>query len=114
MLASDVVIKRQRDRVFWQDQVREWRASGLKANDYVAQHGLCHGQFKRWRYRLNREQRAASALNLEGFIPLRVEPPVISQSLPTLVINTEQGVSLRCDLPSEQIVKLIKEWLCGS
>ena len=110
MAANNPVIKRQRDRKFWQQQVKAWQQSGLRPSDYASQHQLCRAQFERWRYRLKREAKADVA-----FIPVQVK--AATEPVPQhLVISNQQGLQLQFDMASLQhpaIVSFVKELLCG-
>jgi hypothetical protein len=86
MAADKSVIKRQRDRHFWQQQVEAWQQSGLKPSRYANQHRLCKAQFERWRYRLKREAKSDV-----DFIPVQVEPPS-SATHQHLVISGPSGL----------------------
>jgi hypothetical protein len=106
--ANNPVIKRQRDRKFWQQQVEAWQQSGLRPSVYATQHQLCRAQFERWRYRLKREANVA-------FIPVQVN--AVTDPVPQhLIISNQQGLQLQLDMVSLQnptIVSFVKELLCG-
>lgn len=112
MTASKPVIKRQRDRKFWQQQVEAWQQSGLRPSVYANQHQLCRAQFERWRYRFNRESKVAS---VAAFIPIQVDAIASSAPQP-IVLSSQNGIQLKLDIASLQqpaLIAFVKELLCG-
>lgn len=110
MAADKSVIKRQRDRHFWQQQVEAWQQSGLRPSRYANQHRLCKAQFERWRYRLKREAKADV-----DFIPVQVEP-LSSATHQHLVISGPSGLQLQWLVPLSElshVLPWVKELLCG-
>lgn len=43
-------------KVTWQRRVASWRASGLRADEFAAQHGIVAGTLRWWASHLKREQ----------------------------------------------------------
>lgn len=110
MAANKPVIKRQRDRKFWQQQLAAWQQSGLRPSVYADQHQLCRAQFERWCYRLKRETKADVA-----FISVQVKAAT-APVLQPLIISNQQGLQLRLEIASlhnPTIVSFVKELLCG-
>ena len=110
MATNRPMIKKRRDRHFWEQQVAAWQQSGLRPGLYAQQQQLCPEQFKRWRYRFTRESKVASST---AFIPMQVTAS--PASLP-LVISSQNGLQLQLDMASLQqptIMALVKELLCG-
>jgi hypothetical protein len=104
------MLKKRRDRHFWQQQIAAWQQSGSRPGLYAEQHQLCPEQFKRWRYRLRRETKADVA-----FIPVQVK--AATDPIPQhFVISRQHGLQLQLDMASLQnptIVSFVRELLCG-
>ena len=112
MATNSLTIKKLRDRRFWQQQVIAWQQSGIQPGAYAEQHQLCPEQFKRWRYRISRESKVASAV---AFIPIQVDS-VASIAPPPIVLSSQNGLQLQLDTASLQqpaIIAFVKELLCG-
>jgi hypothetical protein len=112
MAINRPIIKKRRDRRFWQQQVAAWQQSGLRPGLYVEQQQLCPDQFKRWRYRFTRESKVASAA---AFISIQVDS-VASNAPQPIVLSSQNGLQLHLDIASLQqpaLIAFVKELLCG-
>ena len=57
---------------YWRVHVEAWRDSGQSRGEYCALHGLSRKTFGWWAWRLDRQERSASADTAAHFLPVEI------------------------------------------
>lgn len=108
-IARETRKRGRRSRADWVDEVKRYRASGLKAAEYAASRGLHAGTLCGWMSKLGKG--AETEREVRRFLPVRVGGAASANSKrPTEVeVTLRNGWRVRVagDLPPEGLVELL-------
>jgi len=88
----------------WRQRVASWRASGLTADEYAAQHGLVAATLRWWASRLKREERTQEAPLVRMAQVMRAPaPPVGRGSVVVDVLDVRARVTVEVGVERETL-----------
>jgi hypothetical protein len=64
-----------RGEAYWKPWIEQWKQSGLKQTDFCLQHSLSLEMFRRWFWKLRKQEEAKSERERPAFLPVEVVSP---------------------------------------
>ena len=95
----------QQRRVFWENHLREWQASGLSQAGYCRKHGLRNKSFVYWKKRLGPARVAVSLVEVPNIQPTSV----LSVCRPLrLMLGNRYGIEIERGFDEQTLDRLLR------
>lgn len=92
----------QQRRVYWQQQIKQWRGSGISGAQFCKEHDLIYNRFCYWRAKLKRHVSTPRPVTPSAFVPVVRKGMQSVGSTEGFTMTLPNGISFR-NISAQQI-----------
>ena len=96
-----------RPRRYWEQQIKQWRESGIRQTEYCRINGLSPKSFTYWKCKLKKEPEATTFLPITLKTSPIIQNPIKHEAL-KLICNGKYRVEIGDDFSSTTLSRLIR------